>query len=94
MFSDEGHDAFGRPFDSAVIEAVWEKTVPSPEHAPLHVDRYGSLIWRQGYGNTMSKLGWEIRHITPVASGGGDELENLEAIQWEHLRRNGFAMEI
>jgi hypothetical protein len=77
----------GRPFDAATIEAVWNKAEISREHAPLRVDAFGSLMWKEGYGNTNCKLGWEIDHKRPVALGGGDDLDNLRALQWENNRR-------
>jgi hypothetical protein len=80
-------DASGKPFDGATIEAVWNKAEISREHPPLRVDSFGSLIWKEGYGNTSSKVGWEIDHILPVAQGGGDQLENLQPLQWENNRR-------
>ena len=58
-----------------------------PRTGPLRVDAFGSLIWKEAYGNTNSKLGWEIDHIRPVASGGGDEIENLQPLQWENNRK-------
>ncbi len=89
MFRHPSTDTSGKPFDQATIEAVWEKAAPSVEHPPLKLDPYGALIWRQGYGNTATKLGWEIGHRRPVSKGGGDELDNLEPLQWENNRRNG-----
>ncbi len=77
-------DRFGRPFDNATVEAVWQKARASDEHRPFRLDAFGSLIWRPAYGNTISKFGWEIDHIKPVAEGGGDELENLRPLQWEN----------
>jgi len=85
-------DAAGKPFDATTIEAVWEKARVSAEYRPLRVETFGSLIWKEAYGNTNSKLGWEIDHIKPVANGGGDELENLQPLQWENNRRKGDAL--
>ena len=82
-------DVSGKPFDESIVEAVWSKTANSREHAPLKMDAYGTLIWRGGYGNTNSKFGWEIGHRKPVSKGGGDELDNLQALQWENNRLNG-----
>ena len=45
-------------------------------------------MWREGYGNTASKFGWEIVRRHPLNEGGGDELENLQAVQWENNRGN------
>ena len=90
MFRHANIDASGKPFDGATIEAVWSKATPSQEHPPLRVDALGALIWREGYGNTNSKFGWEIGYRLPPDKGGGDQLENLEPLQWENNRHNGF----
>jgi 5-methylcytosine-specific restriction endonuclease McrA len=82
-------DASGKPFDATIVQAVWEKADVSHAHRPLRIDAFGSVIWREAYENTNSKFGWEIDHIRPVARGGGDELENLQALQWENNRRKG-----
>lgn len=89
MYMHPSTDASGKPFDAATIEAVWNKAAPSTEHPPMRVDAFGALIWREGYANTSSKFGWEIGHRQPLDKGGGDELENLEPLQWENNRRNG-----
>jgi hypothetical protein len=89
MFRFPNTNAAGKPFDPATIQAVWNKAALDRKHAPLRTDAFGSLIWREGYGNTGSKLGWVIDHIKPVSQGGGDELENLQALQWENNRRKG-----
>ncbi len=92
MIRHRNTDGSGKPFDPATIDAVWEKAEMSPEHAPLKKDPFGALIWRAGYGNTTSKLGWEIDHIQPVEQGGSDLLENLQALQWENHRRKDELM--
>ena len=89
MFRHRSTTASGQPFDETTIAAVWEKAQDSHQHHPLRVDAFGVLIWREGYANTSSKFGWEIDHIRPVADGGGDELENLQPLQWENNRGKG-----
>ncbi|MGO8930617.1 MAG: HNH endonuclease signature motif containing protein [Limisphaerales bacterium] len=84
-------NASGKPYDAATIEAVWNKAITSSDHPPMRVDAFGALIWREGYGNTSSKFGWEIGHRCPLSKGGGDEPENLEPLQWENNRRNGHS---
>ena len=86
MFRFPNTNALGKPFDAATIQAVWNKAELSSKHAPFRIDGFGSLMWKEGYGNINTKLGWEIDHIKPVPQGGGDELENLQALQWENNR--------
>jgi len=90
MFKQPNTDSSGKPFDEATIEAVWSKAAVSREHSPLRLDPYGALIWREGYGNTNSKLGWEIGYRTPLTRGGRDDVENLQPLQWENNRHNGY----
>jgi len=40
---------------------------------------------RSEYGQT-SKFGWEIGDINPVASGGTDDMANLQPLYWENNR--------
>lgn len=89
MYMRPSIDASGKPFDAATIEAVWNKATPSSDHPPLRLDPYGALIWKEGYGNTNSKLGWEIGYRVSLARGGSSDLENLQPLQWENSRHNG-----
>ena len=89
MFRRSNTDASGKPFDDATVEAVWSKAPASSDHPPLRVDAHGALIWREGYGNTNSKFGWEIGYKKPPDRGGGDDVDNLQPLQWENNRRNG-----
>ena len=54
----------------------------SKQFPPLKVDCLGGLMFEHGYGVTGGKFGWEIDHRKPVAKGGGDELLNLQPLQW------------
>jgi hypothetical protein len=89
MSKHSNTDASGKAFDEAIVEAVWSKARISSEHPPLRLDAYGALIWRGGYGNSNSKFGWEIGHKKSIPNGAGDELDNLEPLQWQNNRRNG-----
>jgi hypothetical protein len=89
MYRQPSTDAAGKPFAAAIIEAVWQKATPSAEHPPLRLDPFGALIWKEGYGNTSSRFGWEIGHRRSLKQGGGDDVDNLEPRQWENNRRNG-----
>ena len=87
MHREPNTDAFGNPFSPEVIEAVWQKARTMGIYETLRVDAWGWTIVRQDFGNIRSRYGWEIDHIVPVALGGGDELANLQPLQWENNRR-------
>ena len=89
MCKQPNTDASGKPFDTAIVEAVWGKATISSEHPPLRLDPYGALIWKEGYGNMNSRFGWEIGYRKPLDNGGRDELDNLQPLQWENNRANG-----
>jgi len=87
MQREPNTDADGNPFSPEAIEAVWQKARTMGIYETLRVDAWGWTIVRQDFGNTRSRYGWEIDHIIPVAQGGGDELSNLQPLQWENNRR-------
>ncbi len=89
MYRQSSTNASGKPFDAAIVEAVWNKAAPSPRHPPLRLDARGALIWKEGYSNTNSRFGWIIGCRRPLSEGGGDELDNLEPLQWENYKLNG-----
>jgi hypothetical protein len=75
-------DSTGKSFEESVIQTVWQMATISKEFPPLRVDCFGGLMFEHGYGVTGSKFGWEIDHRQAVAKGGGDELRNLQPLQW------------
>jgi hypothetical protein len=81
----------GGSFDSLTVQRVWEKGTLVPGYHPnnFRKDKCGALMSRTDYGNTDSKNGWEVDHIRPSARGGGDELSNLQPLQWENNRHKG-----
>lgn len=76
------------PFDPATIKTVWEKGTIEPAFSGFRKDVCGTSMMRGKYGKT-AQWGWEIDHIKPVAQGGGDELDNLQPLQWENNRHKG-----
>src|SRR5580704_9050836 len=77
-------------FDQATIAAVWRKgrVIDKFDPATWRHDVAGSVMKFSDYGTT-SKFGWEIDHIKPIASGGTDDLSNLQPLYWENNRRKG-----
>lgn len=72
--------------------AVWNKGYV--------IEGFPSNLWRRdkcgasmnytahGKRDTASR-GWEIDHIVPVASGGGDDMGNLQPLYWGNNSAKG-----
>jgi hypothetical protein len=84
-------DSRGNAFSRPVVDAVWNKGRVIQGYSPLEWrhDMCGAPMRYTDHGSANSQYGWEVDHIRPVASGGGDELENLQPLQWENNRRKG-----
>jgi hypothetical protein len=68
------------------LRAVWQKgtTVPGYDSSTYRKDACGAWMEWSQYGNRDSVYGWEVDHVTPVSSGGSDDLSNLRPLQWEN----------
>lgn len=73
-------------FDIAIIDKVWSKAliVEGYDKDFFRKDVCGAWIARNQYGARNSIYGWEIDHVYPESLGGGNEIDNLRAMQWEN----------
>ena len=71
--------------------AVWSKGIIVAGYDPnrYRQDVYGKWMDYILHGDTSQPMGWEIDHIRAVANGGGDELANLQPLQWYNNRIKG-----
>lgn len=85
----------GKPFTGLEKVAVWlcARPVEGRDSRLWRQDACGALMRWKDYGNCKSKWGWEVDHIVPVAMGGGDVLENLQALHWKNNRNKGNGMD-
>lgn len=85
-------DRNGNGFSEQIKLAVWNKAqiVPGYDSTIRRKDICGAWIEWSLYGYTSDfGDGWEIDHIKPVAKCGGDELANLQPLQWQNNRKKG-----
>ena len=86
----------GLPFDLATKKAVWQRCDPlrgTPGTAKeIRTDVCGAAIRWEDHGDTDSMYGWEVDHILPKSQGGGDDLDNLQALHWQNNRQKGDSL--
>ena len=79
-----------REFRSQMVDIVWRKgaVVQGDNRTMRRRDACGAVMDRDQFGKE-TPTGWEIDHILPKARGGGDDLANLQPLQWENNRHKG-----
>lgn len=84
-------NAKGGQWTAQQIAAVWSKAreVQGVDPSEMRKDVCGAWIKLKDYARTNIDTGWEIDHIKPVSRAGGDELGNLQPLQWENNRAKG-----
>jgi 5-methylcytosine-specific restriction endonuclease McrA len=84
-------DRNGNAWTEQQKKAVWVKgtTIDGYDSNILHRDKCGKNMQYSEHGNRNSNNGWEIDHINPVANGGGDEIGNLQPLNWENNAKKG-----
>lgn len=65
---------------------VWSKAtkVDGFDPAMFRKDPCGAWIVWNKYGLRDNDYGWEIDHVYPKALGGGEEFDNLRAMNWRN----------
>jgi 5-methylcytosine-specific restriction endonuclease McrA len=84
----------GGAWTPAEKAAVWQKGREIPDYSKdlWRHDACGKVMNWNEHGNRNSANGWEIDHINPVSNGGGDELFNLQPLNWDNNAKKGDSL--
>jgi len=84
-------DSNGKAWSEQTKNEVWKKgrSVPDYSDKIWRYDKCGKLMKWSEHGNRNANNGWEIDHIDPVSNGGGDNLNNLQPLQWKNNSDKG-----
>ncbi len=76
----------GYAWTQAEISAVWQRgyLLPGYPSNEWRQDECGKRMRFGEHGNRDSEYGWEIDHINPVSNGGGDQIDNLQPLNWSN----------
>jgi len=88
MGRNHGTNRNGGAFSLQEKSAAWykAKAVEGYDSQKYRQDVCGAWIAWEAHGNTQHEHGWEVDHITPVAAGGSDHPDNLQALHWKNNR--------
>ncbi len=77
--------------EQTLIEQAWSEshTVVGFDPKLVRLECCGAFIFKNAYGDTNSKFGWEVEHVYPYSKGGKNDPINLRAMQWENNRSKG-----
>lgn len=84
MSRNHNTNQYGGAWTPEQKAAVWQKgrEIPNYSKDVWRHDSCGKVMNWSEHGNRNSTNGWEIDHINPVNNGGGDQIGNLQPLNW------------
>ena len=84
MARKENTNRFGNAWTAEQKKEAWNKAKPvDKKDADLYrADKCGQLMYWFDFGKRDIREGWDVDHIVPVEQDGGDEPDNLQALNW------------